>query len=170
MNKCMQNDDYDKVIRNLIEKETDIVDTRIRWSFLMHSVLLTAYWKVAESANENKIIYISILTIVGVCFSISSLYTVWSSERAIAFILSKWNNYIHNNGYSYDDFPPVWAGSIETINNCIDVKSERKKKRYKNIYFHMGGMSMYKVIPRSFLFVWFAIFINCLCQCLHIHF
>lgn len=33
MNKCMQNDDYDKVIRNLIEKETDIVDTRIRWSF-----------------------------------------------------------------------------------------------------------------------------------------
>lgn len=166
----MQNDDYDKVIRNLIEKETDIVDTRIRWSFLMHSVLLTAYWKVAESANENKIIYISILTIVGVCFSISSLYTVWSSERAIAFILSKWNNYIHNNGYSYDDFPPVWAGSTETINNCIDVKSERKKKRYKNIYFHTGGMSMYKVIPRSFLFVWFAIFINCLCQCLHIHF
>ena len=74
MNKCMQNDDYDKVIRNLIEKETDIVDTRIRWSFLMHSVLLTAYWKVAESANENKIIYISILTIVGVCFSISSHY------------------------------------------------------------------------------------------------
>lgn len=28
---CMQNDDYDKVIRKLIEKETDIVDTRIRW-------------------------------------------------------------------------------------------------------------------------------------------
>ena len=39
---CMQNDDYDKVIRKLIEKETDNVDTRIRRSFLMHSVLLTA--------------------------------------------------------------------------------------------------------------------------------
>ena len=73
---CVQNDDYDKVIRKLIEKETDIVDTRIRWSFLMHSVLLTAYWKVVESANEDKIIYMSILTIVGVCFSISSLYKV----------------------------------------------------------------------------------------------
>ena len=97
MNMCMQNDDYDKVIRKLIEKETDIVDTRIRWSFLMHSVLLTAYWKVVESANEDKTIYISILTIVGVCFSISSLYTVWSSERAIAFILSKWNDFILNS-------------------------------------------------------------------------
>lgn len=170
MNMCMQNDDYDKVIRKLIEKETDIVDTRIRWSFLMHSVLLTAYWKVAESANEDKIIYMSILTIVGVCFSISSLYTVWSSERAIAFILSKWNDFILNKGYTYDDFPPVWAGSTETINNCIGVKGERKKKWYKNIYFHMGGMSMYKFIPRSFLFVWFVLFINCLCECLHIHF
>lgn len=170
MNMCMQNDDYDKVIRKLIEKETDIVDTRIRWNFLMHSVLLTAYWKVVESANEDKIIYISILTIVGVCFSISSLYTVWSSERAIAFILSKWNNYILNKGYSYDDFPPVWAGSTETINNCIGVKSEHKKKWYKNIFFHMGGMSMYKVIPRSFLFVWFALFVNCLWQCLYILF
>lgn len=97
MNMCMQNDDYDKVIRKLIEKETDIVDTRIRWSFLMHSVLLTAYWKVVESANEDKTIYISILTIVEVCFSTSSLYTVWSSERAIAFILSKWNDFILNS-------------------------------------------------------------------------
>lgn len=43
MNMCMQNDDYDKVIRKLIEKETDIVDTRIRWSFLMHSVLPLFY-------------------------------------------------------------------------------------------------------------------------------
>lgn len=170
MNMCMQNDDYDKVIRKLIEKETDIVDTRIRWSFLMHSVLLTAYWKVVESANEDKKIYIFILTIVGICFSISSLYTVWSSERAIAFILSKWNDFILNKGYSYDDFPPVWAGSTKTINNCIGVKNERKKKWYKNIYFHMGGMSMYKFIPRSFLFVWFVLFINCLCQCQHIHF
>lgn len=83
----MQNDDYDKVIRKFIEKETDIVDTRIGWSFLMHSVLLTSYWNVVESVNEDKIIYVSILTIVGVYFSISSLYTVWSSERAIAFIL-----------------------------------------------------------------------------------
>ena len=62
-----QNDDYDKVIRKLIEKETDIVDTKIRWSFLMHSVLFTAYWEVTKSINEDKAWYIWGLIFIGIC-------------------------------------------------------------------------------------------------------
>lgn len=63
-----QNDDYDKVIRKLIEKETDIVDTKIRWSFLMHSVLFTAYWEVTKSINEDKAWYIWGLIFIGIAF------------------------------------------------------------------------------------------------------
>lgn len=164
-----QNDDYDKVIRKLIEKETDIVDTKIRWSFLMHSVLFTAYWEVTKSINEDKAWYIWGLIFIGICFSISSIYTVWSSERAIAFILSKWDKYILDRGFSYDDFPPVWAGCTEAINNYIGVEKQTTKKIYEKIYFHMGGMSMYNMIPKLFLLVWLVVlFVNLLSLCLNL--
>lgn len=153
----IQNDGYDRVIRKLIEKETDIVDTRIRWSFLMHGILFTAYWNVVNSNIANQYWYIGVLIFIGISFSTSSVYSVWSSERAIAFILSKWNKYISDRGLPNDTFPPVWAGSKEAVNNLEGVTSEFKKWLYKTFCFHMGFMSMYNIIPRIFLLVWIVL-------------
>lgn len=153
----MQKSDYDKVIRKLIEKETDIVDTRIRWSFIMHGVLFTAYWNVLGSNLENQCWYIGIIIVIGVCFAMSSVYSVWSSERAIAFILSKWDKYLLDNRLSSGDFPPVWVGSKDAINNVEETSSKFKKWLYKNVCFRMGFMSMYNIIPRIFLLAWIVI-------------
>lgn len=145
---------YDKVIRQLIEKETDIVNNKINWGFVMHGILLSAYWYVINSEVDNLPLYQFLVILVGIIFSTSSIYSLWTNERAIAFILSKWNAYLAQNDLSHENFPPVWAGSQDAVNNILDVNGKFKIWFYKNIYFHTGFMSMYNMIPKLFLFVW----------------
>ena len=86
-----------------------------------------------------------------------------------AFAGKSWDKYILDRGFSYDDFPPVWAGSTEAINNYIGVEKQTTKKIYEKIYFHMGGMSMYNMIPKLFLLVWLVVlFVNLLSLCLNL--
>ena len=153
----MNSPDFDKTIRQLIEKETEIVNQRTNWCMALQTVLLTAFWYVSESDEPHKDPYLLVIISVGIIYSLSTIYSIWSNERAIAFILSKWNDYIHIRNEEYDDFPPGWAGSKEAINNTFGLDNGLKKKIYKKIMFKCGFMSMYSLQPILFLLVWIAV-------------
>ena len=148
--------ELERIVRQMIDRETDIVDRRIHWAFLMQSVLFAAYWYVLNSTIDDKNLYIALIISIGMCFSVSTIYSVWTSERAIAFILSIWNKSLKELGLSCESFPPVWAGG-ESINNTEGVNNCVKIFLYKNIFYRMEIMSMHKVIPRLFFIVWLCI-------------
>lgn len=156
--------EYERVVRQMIDRETDIVNRRIHWAFLMQSALFAAYWYVINSTVADKNLYIVLILISGVCFSLSTIYSVWTSERAIAYILSKWNNVLNKYGQSFDSFPPVWAGG-SALNNIHGVEGCFRQCLYKHFFYHIGYMSMYKVIPHLFFIIWFCITILC---CSHV--
>ena len=148
--------DFEMVSRQMIDRETEIVNQRIRWAFFMQSALLAAYWNVINSSVVNRDVYISLIIFTGVFFSVSTVYSVWTSERAIAFILKKWDECLNTNKQLSDSFPLVWAGG-SAVNNTHGVESHFKKYLYKHLFYHIGCMSMYKVIPCLFFIIWFCI-------------
>ena len=156
--------DFDKVTRQLIEKETEIVNQRTNWSLVLQSFLLTAYWYVSKSSIMRKEWYLGIIIIVGMVYSMSTIYSIWSNERAIASILFNWENFLKSRGEKLEDYPPVWAGSEKSINNTHGVESPCKRCRYEKIMFRCGFLSMYKLQPRLFLFVWVCVGILFLAQ------
>ena len=153
----MNSQDFDKTIRQLIEKETEIVNQRTNWSLALQSVLLTAFWYVSKSEQPYKDAYLCVIISVGIIYSLSTIYSIWTNERAIAFILSKWDEYIKCQNESTENYPPVWAGSKNAINNTYGVKSERTRHFYEKIMYKCGFMSMYSVQPRLFLLVWVVV-------------
>ena len=148
--------DFEMVSRQMIDRETEIVNQRIRWAFLMQSALLAAYWNVINSSVVNRDVYIGLIIFSGIFFSGSTVYSVWTSERAIAFILKKWNECLNTNKQSSDSFPPVWAGG-SAVNNTHGVEGCFRQCLYKHFFYHLGYMSMYKVIPHLFFIIWFCI-------------
>ena len=150
-------DDYDKTIRDLISQETKVVNTRMNWGYLIHSLLFTAFWKVATDTSVPTSLpkYLQLfIIIVGVIFSLSAIYSFWVNERAIAFILSRWDDYLDKNNLKHEDFPPVWAGSAISINNTFGIKGKWKKWLYQKVYFKLGFLILYRIIPLLFLLIW----------------
>lgn len=124
----------------------------MNWMILLHGLLFAGYYNIF---SDDKIVA-SIIPIIGIFVSIIMCYSFWSAERAIGFILTKWNKYIENNNYKYDDFPPVWAGAFST---CPEFA---KKKANRIISTYFSFLDAHKSLPILFTTVWIVNLIFCI--------
>ncbi len=148
------NPGYDKEIRHLIECETNLVNGRMNWLILSQTLLFTGYSTIYRQ-HPNSVILIIISTL-GILLSIVVRHSFWINEKAIAFILTKWNKYIKDNNLEYDDFPPVWAGG--------DLKGVVRTKRDRVWSLFSPFLKHHIAIPYLFMLAWSAILIfNLIC-------
>jgi len=145
----MKNSDFDKEIRHLIELETQLVNGRMNWLILSQALLFAGYCSIYE-AHESSVILI-IISILGILLSLVVRHSFWMNEKAIAFILSKWNQFIVSNNLDYDEFPPVWAGG--------DIKSVIKTRRDRVWHFFSPVLLHHIAVPYLFILTWSAILI-----------
>ncbi len=145
----MKNSDFDKEIRHLIELETQLVNGRMNWLILSQALLFAGYCSIYE-AHESSVILI-IISILGILLSLVVRHSFWMNEKAIAFILSKWDQFIISNNLDYNEFPPVWAGG--------DIKSVIKTRRDSVWYFFSPVLLHHIAVPYLFILTWSAILI-----------
>ena len=128
---------FDGIIRKLIYRESEMQHRRLNWGFLFHGLLFSSF-SLLLSNGYHLVPFV--LSVIGCFAAISNLYSLWVNNQAIRFILSKWDKHVISNGYSYDDYPPVWAGSDEAIfedhrtdlHNVSKFERELKwKKKFK---------------------------------------
>lgn len=144
----MKNSDFDKEIRHLIEVETQLVNGRMNWLILSQALLFAGYCAIYEHNTGSSIL--TIISILGILLSIVVRHSFWMNEKAIAFILHKWNEYISKNNFDYKDFPPVWAGEVGSV-----ILSRRDK-----IWRFFSPVLLHHIaIPYLFALAWSSILI-----------
>lgn len=134
-------ENYDKVIRELIKSETDYVNSRMNWLILLQGLLFTGFYHIFQYCLPLA----CAISILGILISLIMKRSFWSNEKAIAFILKKWDKFISDNGFEYDDFPPVWAGAYNEI-----ISSKKDKFLEKELHF----FTAHKAMPNIFIFIW----------------
>ncbi|HEX2924759.1 MAG TPA: hypothetical protein VHP38_00625 [Ruminiclostridium sp.] len=135
----MSDSGYDSVIRDMIKEETSIANSRMNWLILLEGLLFTGYSSLSSKGFSSYII-----GILGFFISLCMRYSFLSNEKAIAFIMDRWNTYLKNNNLKYTDFPPVWAGA------------NLQNTRIQTI------MSAHRFIPVVFMLAWVVLVINTL--------
>jgi len=145
----MNYSDFDKEIRHLIEIETQLVNGRMNWLILSQALLFAGYCSIYEVQVSSPILII--ISVLGILLSVVVRHSFWMNEKAIAFILSKWNEYITSNNLDYDDYPPVWAGDVTSV---IESKRDRVWRFFSPILLH------HIAIPYLFIIAWGAILIH----------
>jgi hypothetical protein len=133
---------YDKVIRDLINQETTLVNTRMSWLLIVQGLLFSG---CSQFYDKNLLCSI-VLSVVGLCVSLGMKFSFWSSEKAIALILTYWDRYISVNNLSYDDFPPVWAGA-----------GWKLSKKEKLMIKYCGFLQSHTFLPYIFTGAWIII-------------
>ncbi|NLI35361.1 MAG: hypothetical protein GX416_02425 [Bacteroidales bacterium] len=140
---------FDREIRKLLDNETKLVNDRMMWFILLQGLLLAGFCSIFS----KDIVVSIVISVIGIFISIIIRHSFWESEKAIAFILSKWNKFIKDNNFNYDDYPPVWCGYFDTILKKNDMI-------WKSL---IPFLIHYKAIPRLFAISWIVI----LCYCLY---
>ena len=141
--------DFDKEIRHLIEFETQLVDVRMKWLILAQSLLFAGFCTICD--KDDMCAVSIVIAIVGVLLAIIIRHSFWLNEKAIAFILSKWNKYREVNNIDCDDVPPVWAGG--DLQSVLQTKSDKRWAKSSPLLRH------YQSMPYLFAIAWIAIII-----------
>lgn len=138
--------DFDKEIRHLINEETNLVNCRMTWLILLQGLLFAGFCSIFD----KDIFIAAFIAVIGIVVSIIIRHSFWENEKAIAFILSKWDNFIKENNLDYNDYPPVWAGCFDDI---LDNKKDKLWNTCTPYLIH------HLAIPKLFTIAW--LFILC---------
>jgi hypothetical protein len=128
---------FDCVIREMIQQETATVNNRMNWLILLQGLLFAGYSNLSKNGYSSFI-----FAAMGIIVSFCMLKSFLSNEKAIRFILSKWDHFLEVNQTHHTKFPPVWAGA-ELLGNRFD----------KILVPH-------RFIPTIFMIAWLSIIIN----------
>lgn len=138
--------DFDKEYRHLIEHETKLVDGRMKWFILFQSFLFAGFYNVYD--KDIRLCFT--ICVIGCAISIIIRHSFWKNEKAIAFILMNWNVQLVELGYSYDEFPPIYAGFTDSVHEKRIDKAWAKLSPF---------LSHHIAIPWLFFGSWVLIFI-----------
>lgn len=135
----MSDNNYDSVIREMIKEETSIANSRMNWLILLEGLLFTGYSNLSTKGFSAYVV-----GILGFFISLCMRYSFLSNEKAIAFIMDRWNIYLKKNNLKYTDFPPVWAGA--------NLQTTRLQTM----------LTAHRFIPLIFMVAWIFLIINTL--------
>lgn len=133
--------DFDKEIRMLIIRESDIVNNRMNYLIVLNGLLFAGFYKI----YKEDLCMAGFVSIIGIAIAIVIKRSFWSNEKAIAFILEKWNSYIRENNLNVDNFPPVWCACYNEI---------LKDNKDIFIYKKLKSFETHKALPNIFIFIW----------------
>lgn len=136
--------DFDKEYRRLIEHETKLVDGRMTWFILFQTLLFIGL----KELYDKPFPILVILGLIGIGISVIIRHSFWKNEKAIAFILDRWNKHLDEMGLSHEFFPPIYAGYTTSVH--ID-KIDRLWNKCTPVLLH------HIAIPWLFVFAWIAI-------------
>ncbi|WP_321418952.1 hypothetical protein [uncultured Desulfobacter sp.] len=95
------------VIREMLREETALVNNTMNWLLLLQGLLFAALGTL-----QSQKFTAAIVSSLGLCACLSIHISFRFNERAIHFILSKWDSYLLRTELHHDQLPPVWAGAM----------------------------------------------------------
>lgn len=142
--------EFDKEYRRLIEHETKLVDGRMTWFILFQTILFAGFYE-----SYNTIHWLGyIICIIGCLLSIIIRHSFWKNEKAISFIMYRWNKQLNELGVSHYKFPPIYAGFTEFVHY---KKIDRAWAKCSPWLLH------HVAIPWLFFIAWIAVLIIMIC-------
>ena len=98
----MDLDIYANVIRNLIIQENELENKRINWLIIFNGILLSGFIQL----RSEKLLSIMI-AFIGVIISLSFWWSFFQGNRAVDFLINKWNDKLLYHNRNFDEFPPI---------------------------------------------------------------
>lgn len=124
-----------------INDENTLAHRRMTWFMTMNFGVLAACG--TNWFNGYAIVF---LPVIGLVISLSMWQALWTSAKAIDFILRWWKDQLLVRGLSEEDFPPVWAGNVCQY-TCND-KLDKTMKKYSKIIAYKNAL------PCTFCIIW----------------
>lgn len=142
--------DFDKEYRHLIEHETKLVDGRMTWFILFQTILFAGFYESYDKTHWLGYI----ICVIGIVLSIIIRHSFWKNEKAISFILDRWNKQLDELGVSHYKFPPIYAGFTDYVHI---KRTDRIWARFTPILLH------HVAIPWLFFLAWIGVLTIMIC-------
>lgn len=107
---------YDVVIRKMINIEIDRQYSIVKWNLVIQSFLFGA---LTQMRNDD---YLLAIIVYGLLASIISFASYLASETKNRRTLYFWDGYRRFKGLSFYVFPPVWSSPYEDLNNYKEIR------------------------------------------------
>jgi hypothetical protein len=143
----MDLDIYSNTIRQLIIQENDLENKRINWLIIFNGILLSGFIQL-----KDDLLFDIILAFIGIIISLSFWWSFFQGNRAIDFLITKWNEKLLYHNKNFDEFPPI-AG-IPCYNRGHPKYSSQKK-----ITAFGKFIAPSKILSPIFILVWITIII-----------
>ena len=153
---------YNEAIRQKLDHEHSVMKNRTEWHHVVQVFLLTAFYHLYDSW---ALLYdkIWMLTIFGAVYALSTLYSLWISDKARSCLFMHWNRYCEENGLKWEHFPLVTGDPLPLIRGIKydpSIFNDMNLKWYDLFLANkfLGWLKLYKFMPILFLVIWIICF------------
>lgn len=138
----MDLDVYANNIRNMIMHENELENKRINWLIIFNGILISGFIHM-----KGNLLLGNLIAVVGIAISVSFWWSLLQGNRAVNFLIKKWEEKLCYHNRNTEEFPPV-AG----IPYYIETDSKYKGQKRMDELGRVIGPS--RLISPIFILTW----------------